>query len=213
MDSMERKSMNIKKGLAIFCLAAIAFISCQKNNEAISYTVKEMATSTKVDSGNFVKYSIFSGQQYCDNTTFVPVKYQQLAFQVKFDSSAVYQTAKKSNQDDINKLFGFSDNNAQHHEYSARFGWRWSNSSLHLFGYIYNHGSMSFVELGTVEIGIVNSCSIKVEKDRYLFTLNGTETSMPRESTTTLAEGYKLFPYFGGDESAPHNIFIWIKEL
>jgi hypothetical protein len=36
---------------------------------------------------------------------------------------------------------------------------------------------------------------------------------MTRESKTEKAEGYKLFPYFGGDETAPHNISIWIKEL
>jgi len=36
---------------------------------------------------------------------------------------------------------------------------------------------------------------------------------MPRESTTTMAEGYQLYPYFGGDETAPHDIFIWIEKL
>ena len=172
-----------------------------------------MAVSGKVDTSSFVKYTILNGQQYCDKTAFVPVKYQQLDFQVKFDSSAVYQASVKSNQDDINKLFGFSDNNTQHHDFSARFGWRWSNNALRLFAYIYNHGLVSSRELGTVEIGTVNNCSIKVEKSAYLFYLNGTETSLPRESTTILAEGYKLFPYFGGDEFAPHTISIWIKEL
>ena len=37
--------------------------------------------------------------------------------------------------------------------------------------------------------------------------------SLPRTSATSKAEGYKLYPYFGGDESAPHDIFIYIKEL
>jgi len=36
---------------------------------------------------------------------------------------------------------------------------------------------------------------------------------MSRASTTTEAEGYKLFPYFGGDESAPHTISIWMQEF
>ncbi|RDC63253.1 hypothetical protein AHMF7616_01854 [Adhaeribacter pallidiroseus] len=27
------------------------------------------------------------------------------------------------------------------------------------------------------------------------------------------SDKYKLFPYFGGDETAPHNIKIEIKEL
>ncbi len=210
---MEKNLMNLKKGLYLACVAAIALLSCRKNTEAIAYTGQGEVTDAKVDSGTFVKYTILAGQQYCDKTSFVPFKSQQLAFLVKFDSSAIYQTTLKSNQEDINKLYGFSDNNAQHHDYSARFGWRWSNNALRLFGYTYNRGSMTSRELGTVEIGTVSNCLIKVERNRYLFILNGTETSMPRESTTTMAEGYKLFPYFGGDEFAPHAISIWIKEL
>jgi hypothetical protein len=35
---------------------------------------------------------------------------------------------------------------------------------------------------------------------------------MPRKSTTIKAVGYKLYPYFGGDELAPHPVSIWIKE-
>lgn len=72
---------------------------------------------------------------------------------------------------------------------------------------------MSFKEIGTVKIGEENNCSIKVNGDTYIFTLNDQQVVMPRASTTPLAEGYKLFPYFGGDELAPHTISIWIKEI
>jgi hypothetical protein len=37
--------------------------------------------------------------------------------------------------------------------------------------------------------------------------------SLPRTSTTIKAEGYKLYPYFGGYECAPQTINIFIKEL
>jgi len=72
---------------------------------------------------------------------------------------------------------------------------------------------MSFKEIGTVQIGSENRCSIKIAGDKYLFSLNDKEITMPRASTTALAEGYKLWPYFGRDESAPHTISIWIKEI
>jgi hypothetical protein len=71
---------------------------------------------------------------------------------------------------------------------------------------------MSFKELGTIAINTENNCSISVLAHSYVFTLNDEETVMQRESTTTKAEGYKLFPYFGGDEVAPHSISVWIKE-
>jgi hypothetical protein len=36
---------------------------------------------------------------------------------------------------------------------------------------------------------------------------------MPRSSITAKASGYLLFPYFGGDETAPHDMGIEIKDL
>jgi hypothetical protein len=35
---------------------------------------------------------------------------------------------------------------------------------------------------------------------------------MPRLASTRKAKGYQLYPYFGGDEVAPHLINIWVKE-
>lgn len=162
---------------------------------------------------SFIKHSIFKGKHYSNKNELISVKTNQLAFKVKFDSSAIYTTLSAENQTDINKLFGFSDNKSMHHEYSARFGWRWSNNALRLFAYTYNQGLRSFQELGTIEFGKEIDCSITISGSTYIFSLNGAKTNMPRVSTTTEAEGYKLFPYFGGDETAPHDIHIWIKEI
>ena len=187
--------------------------SCSKDKVEPTIHKQEKKDTSEIVSKTFTQYTILKGQQYCDKSIFVPVKLSEISFKVKFDSSAIYTTKNQKNQSDINKLFGFSDNNATHHEYSARFGWRWSDDALRFFAYDYNNGVMSFKELGTVEIGQENTCSIKVAGDKYIFTLNGVQTTMPRASTTDLAEGYKLFPYFGGNELAPHNISIWIREL
>jgi hypothetical protein len=52
-----------------------------------------------------------------------------------------------------------------------------------------------------------------VDGNKYVFTVNGNPVNIPRSSTTTTGRGYKLYPYFGGDELAPHNVTIKIKEL
>ncbi|MBD0352813.1 MAG: hypothetical protein ICV65_16845, partial [Flavisolibacter sp.] len=44
-----------------------------------------------------------------------------------------------------------------------------------------------------------------------IFTINDERTAMPRLSTTPRAKGYLLYPYFGGDEVAPHDVTIRIK--
>lgn len=206
--------------MKVIILSAFLFFiaSCTKSVDEIPGNITTGNTSAKANSiitsasNQYVQYTILKGQQYCDKSSYQAVKYDQLSFTVKFDSTAIYQTASKENQLDINKLYGFSDNNAQHQQYSARFGWRWSNNALRLFAYIYNNGVRSSKELSTIDIGTENSCSIKVADSAYIFTLNGRSVSIPRESKTAQAEGYKLFPYFGGDEVAPHNILIMIKE-
>jgi hypothetical protein len=195
----------MKKTLCLAGLAVLLF-SCTK--ESINKVLHGGTSST-----GFTKYTIRTGQQYCDENTYSATSYSELKFIAKFDSSAIYSNSNSYNQLDINKLYGFSDNSSTHQQYSARFGWRWSDNALRLFAYVYNAGVRSSKELGTVAIGSENSCSIKVTQGSYVFTLNGIVDSLPRSATTVKAGGYKLYPYFGGDETAPHNIYIWIKEL
>lgn len=192
----------------IICLSGLLLIlfSCKKQIGTI------LKNSHGVPSTPFTKYTIRQGQNYCDNNKFVSTSYSELNFIAKFDSTAIYSNVNTYNQLDINKLYGFSDNNSTHQQFSARFGWRWSDNALRLFGYVYNDGIRSSKELGIVSIGAENSCSLKVNPKSYVFSLNGKVDSLPRTSATTKATGYKLYPYFGGDEVATHNIYIWIKE-
>jgi hypothetical protein len=190
----------------IVCAAALLLASCKKMAE----TIIDKGNS---GSGNFLKYSIRQGQQYCDQNSFRLVETSEMKFVVKFDSSAIYQTQSAENQYDINKLYGFSDNNTDHHQYSARFGWRWSENALRLFAYVYNEGAVSSMELTTIAIGVETTCSIKVTPTSYLFTVNGATQPMPRMASTEKGKGYQLYPYFGGDELAPHDINIWIKNI
>jgi hypothetical protein len=192
--------------LPVMVIAFTTFItSCQKDIETITETVQPTDA--------FFLFTIPAGEQFATYNPYTPVQYDELKFVVKFDSSAVYKTIDPLNQWDVNKLFGFADNNAHHNQFSARFGWRWKDNELHLFSYIYNNGIRSDNDIGKIAIGKEHTCSIKVAGSSYLFTLNGVTSNWPRKSTTPKGEGYKLYPYFGGDELAPHTIHIWIKEL
>ena len=198
----------VKKIFSITGLCLLFFSACQKDDELIQSIKKQMPPAT-----TFTNYTIRQGQQFCDQSTFSAVEYSELEFVVKFDSSAIYTTLDPSNQYDINKHYGFSDNNSDHQKFSARFGWRWSDKSLHIFAHVYNYSILIWKELGTVQIGQENTCSVRVLDQQYIFSLNKITVILDRSSTTTAAVGYKLFPYFGGDELAPHDINIKIKEL
>jgi hypothetical protein len=188
--------------------ALLLLCGCKKAVDAIR---EKAGSSSSPNTTQFTKYTIFKDQQYCDQNGYRAVETSEMKFVVKFDSSAIYQTMLAENQYDINKLYGFSDNNGDHHQYSARFGWRWNGNYLRLFAYVYNEGTSK--ELAIVAIGTEISCSIQVTSTSYLFTVNGITERLPRMAGTPKGKGYQLYPYFGGDEKAPHDIHIWIRNL
>ncbi len=198
------KNMNSIKNFVLGLIVILS--SCSKLNTTGHYPPDPAVP------GSFTQYRIPKFQHYAEQSVYTSISREELRFHVKFDSTAMYTTKEAGNQYDINKLYGFADNDALHHQYSARIGWRWSDGALRLFAYVYNNALVSYEELGIVSIGAEHSCSIKIKADTYIFSVNGVSKTLPRQSTTIKAQGYKLFPYFGGDETAPHDISIWIKE-
>lgn len=202
----------------VCAFALIIQSSCTKSvTQPEQNTPTKTGTSTTpVVTDSFNHYVILAGKQFAEGTEYL---YKQLSvsemhFVVTFDSTVIYKTDTASNQADINKLNGFADNNAfDHHKFSARFGWNWRDAKLWLYAYIYNNGVMSNKTLGSIPIGQPADCKIIVAGSQYQFVLNGVTTVMPRASTTATGVGYKLFPYFGGTETAPHKITIAVKEI
>jgi hypothetical protein len=185
--------------------------SCQK---VVDIIADKGATTTTTATASFTQYIIPSGQHYADKSGYKPVDIEEMKFAVRFDSSAIYQTILAENQWDINKLYGFSDNNTDHHQYSARFGWNWREGALRLHAYVYNKGVVESRELTTVAIGAETVCSIRVTGGAYLFSVDGKMlAALPRQSASERGKGYQLYPYFGGDETAPHDIRIGVKNL
>jgi hypothetical protein len=194
---------------AMFCAVICVyffFTGCRKESTPENSSAPHTAASS------FKEFLIAEGEHYCNNNEFTAVETAELKFTAKFDSSAVYTTLHRENQYDINKLYGFADNGTHHQQYSARIGWRWSDGALRLFAYTYNKGVRDAKELGVFPLGTEISCSIKVTSELYVFVLNGKMETMPRLSATPVAKGYRLYPYFGGDEAAPHAVRIWIRE-
>lgn len=201
----------MKKSILCYALLLMLCSSCQK---AIDLIVKKGvgAKPPVLTQDGYTKYTIKKGYHYANASAYQPVETNEMKFFVKFDSTAIYQSGTKENQFDINKLYGFSDNNAGHHQYSARIGWSWTEGTLHLYAYVYNGGVVVSKPLTTIPIGAETYCSIKVVPQGYLFTVNEVSEQLPRLSTTVQAKGYQLYPYFGGNESAPHDVNIWIKK-
>ena len=116
----------------------------------------------------------------------------------------------------MNKLKGFSDCGHLHHVDSARFGWEWYQNQLLIYGYTYVNSVMKFTVMAAVPLNVDVNYDIKATDAGYVFTVSypgfQNTMTMPRGCTGDGGLRYLLEPYFGGDETAPHNVMIRITD-
>lgn len=201
----------LMKNFTLACVGLLLYTSCTKTLDSLAKEEPFIKTSSAQPV--FKKYTINAGEHISSEIAYKPLELSAMNFVVRFDSSAIYQSKNTDNQEDINKLYGFADNGANHHQFSARIGWCWTRGSLRLYAYVYNNGTREAKEITIVAVGQEVVCSIKPTATHYIFSVGDKKEQLPRMSTTPLAKGYQLYPYFGGDETAPHEVRIWIKDL
>jgi hypothetical protein len=181
----------------LFLLILSALFSCKK-------TLNE-------DEKEFTLYHIAEGGHRSVNKVKI-FRGDELKFSFKFDSSAVYTTKKTVTQHSINKLYGFSDCGSSHQQNSARFGWRWFNKRLEIHAYCYSEAERCITLVGYAELNQEYDCSIKIREGNYEFRMDGHNITVPRVCQEKKKPRYYLYPYFGGEEAAPHDIKIWIRD-
>ena len=205
-------SMNQKLLLYSALISFITFSCTKENIQRSTVATKPIIESSRTVTAvavAYTTYNIWKGQHYSDKRPLKSVSTTEMKFFAQFDQSAIYQTTIPVNQYDINKLWGFSEGlNNQYN--SARMGWGYSNGAIRLYGYVYSKGVRYSKEIATVLPGQEISCSIKISGSTYVISANGISVILPRGTTAANASGFQQYPYFGGDEVAPHDISIAI---
>jgi hypothetical protein len=125
-------------------------------------------------------------------------KQKTFNWSIEFDSSAIYNTMDSLNQMDINKLIGWSD------------CWRWKDS-LEIHWFKHENGSFTFAKITSIDLCKPYDYYLKIHDWDYEVAVDGVKVFVPRNCVTH-SRKYQLFPYFGGDETAPHDITIKIKK-
>lgn len=191
----------------LVCLAVmICALACTKTS---NYNAP-----AKQNPGNgYTEYLIPKNQHDARSSKLAFIKKKQMRFEALFDSSCIYSTLDAANQKDINKLYGFSDCGTHHHQNSARVGWVWNGSAIELHAYCYAAGVRSSKLMGSIRPGEPAVITISVQPQHYVFEWNGNKTLMERHCGGDQINGYQLYPYFGGDELAPHDIRVLVKNL
>ena len=158
------------------------------------------------------EYLIRQGEHYCVQNHAEMMTNPEIHATVTFDSTAIYTTQLAENQGDVNKLIGFSDGGSNHQENSARLGWSWNGKKIILYAYAYSNKARIIKTLGSVDVNQSFPCSVKAENNYYYFRVNNHADSVERVCSSYTGYHYRLYPYFGGDEAAPHDVRIVIVE-
>lgn len=135
---------------------------------------------------------------------------RHLLFQAQFFKSCIYDSPDSS----INKLYGFTDCNSVVHSNSCRFGWRVrSDSTFDIFAYWYNDGRLGWYFLGNTRAETSDTYEIWAKQDEYYFRFNEKIFTTFRSKECVHGIRERLFPYFGGNATAPHQMQIEIIEI
>lgn len=194
------------KFVACGILGCLFLFACSKDQNFVKNN-----SNPSIHKG-FTEYFIGKGQHYSAQSTQTVMNVASIKCDVIFDSSAIYQNTEVNNQLDVNKLIGFSDCGAGHHENSARLGWNWNGSQIVVYAYAYSGTQRITLPIDSVKIGKSFYCSVEAIEGNYHFAVADKKVTIQRFCNSYSGSFYKLFPYFGGDETAPHDIRIYIRE-
>jgi len=133
----------------------------------------------------------------------------------KFDPSCIYDL-KSVDQYDINKLFGWGQ--LYHETNSARLGWVWNleKKKMEIHAYCHVNGKRETNWICDVDCDKWYIGEIWLENDSYYFrVLNDDKTDILGYTQIQYAFkiniGYTLKPYFGGNQTAPQDMKIFLQ--
>lgn len=139
----------------------------------------------------------------------------QFSWVVKFDESCRHDLGS-DDQLDTNKLVGVGYF-PHHHKDSARFGWRYSvkKGKVEILAYCYSDSQRTIDHLADAFIGESYTLTIEVVNTGYWLSVRGPgyiSEKIYRHAHNKHLK-YGLWPYFGGNKTAPHDIRIDLQKL
>lgn len=193
-----------------YLIAVALYVLAVRHKKQILHFLQSLPNrKASKDNQEFFIYNIRRGEHYCRENVPEWIEGTQLNVTAYFNESNLYEQPHQNA--DINKLMGFNEG---HPHDSARIGWKVINGQIYVYPYVHYKGKNLGAEnpegfLMPLRTPLL--FCIKVIPGSYVFNLNGHWVTLPRNSQEKKFSGWKLYPYFGGDLPAPHNMSFGIK--
>ncbi len=164
----------------------------------------------------YTNYHIKKCKHYSSGAAIALTTKNEITCEVFFDKNCLYQI-EGEDAADVNKLWGYSS--AWHHQVqSARIGWRClDGQNIELLTYCYKGGAINFEELQVIDIirpMDVFTCTIVNARFEYIFKYRKGDyyrvIKVSKESDCFPVH-YMLGVYFGGNQTAPHKMDIYLR--
>lgn len=164
-------------------------------------------------------FTIYKGFHFCNKALYKLFNLfnnkKRMSYYVTFNETALY-VDNSVDRFDVNKLFGFSL--GMHHKNSYRFGWNCIDGKVHIYAYAYINSGRIITEICVININEEHRFTIFISNNgKCIFTvidsldkINQAIVMVPKSKQKLF--GYKLWPYFGGNKTAPQKIEIKLIE-
>lgn len=170
-------------------------------------------------------YTIKEGNHYASGIDYRIFKLlntkKTKAYNVVFNETALY-AFNDADKEDINKLFGFTiglpslNLDGIVHNNSARFGWDCVDGVIHIHAYCYVNKVRITERMLSINLNENYTYILTNNAYEYSFAVSNAtgilkQVSIPKPNISGLS--FNLWPYFGGDKTAPHDIHISMIEI
>ena len=138
----------------------------------------------------------------------------EMVREICFSKSCYWDNPRNNDDYDINKLYGFSQ--GWHHKNSIRFGWVPDfniKNMIKIYAYYYNNGKRNHMYIKTIKTEETYFSSIKINDDNTAELMFDNKVIIIYYKKPKYFLGYYLYPYFGGDNTAPNDMEIEVKRI
>jgi len=164
---------------------------------------------------NCKKYLIKKGNHKASGLNFGLSISNRFRYKASFTKSCLYNF-ENDDKFDINKLCGVSTD-LYHHNQSARIGWRSNGAGgIEILAYWYDDGVRYHEHLLHIDLEEEVGLEILCLDDKFYFTAKTLFDHVQHTvelNNKPCSVKYKLYPYFGGNQKAPNDISIFLKEI
>lgn len=169
-----------------------------------------------------MKFIIKIGHHFASGFRFRPYLGKRIiSWKVNMDISCLYNPIN-DDSGDLNKLCGISF--GHHHQNSLRFAWRPDFNEpgqIMIYAYWYTRGHRRSLYICNVSHNIDYDFTIVFSNSRVGFTVSVPGAIFKENRRTVIVAyslpcpriGYYLWPYFGGNNTAPHGMRIDLENL